>query len=177
MLELNTDRMLFGIGALLLGAAMLFGVMDYLPGALSMWSYGTSESINGVDVAYGQVVDVTNPDFSEGNRGWVGSESVTYDGQTAYVPGGSQIYTTLGVPENSQVQVSFRASGSGSVEVGFGGSSGDNSREMYLFNTMGTQNVTITRREGDGTRLGFVVAPGSTMTLDSIEVTFMGVVE
>lgn len=177
MLELNADRIFFGIGALVLGALLLFGVMDYLPEALSMWSYGTSDSITSVDVAYGQVVDVTNADFKEGSRGWVGSESVTYDGQTAHVPGGAQIYTTLGVPENSQVKISFRAKGSGSVEVGFGGSSGDNYRNMYLFESMGTQNLTITRREGDTTRLGFLVSPDSDMTIDSIEVTYMGVDE
>lgn len=177
MMELNTDRILFGIGALLLGATLLFGVMNYLPDALSMWSYGTSGTINGVAVAQGHNVDMTNADFSEGSRAWVSSDPVTFDGKTAHIPAGSQIYTTLGVPENTQVKVSFKAKGKGSVQVGFGGSSGDNSREMYLFETMGTQNLTIIRREGDDTKLGFLVGTDSEMTIDSIEVTFMSIVE
>ena len=176
-MELNTDRMLFTIGALILGGLLLFGVIDVLPGALSMWSYGASDSVSGVDVAYGEVIEITNPDFSEKGRGWIASESVTYDGKTANLPAGTQIYTTLGVPENSQVKVSFKAKGKGSVSVGFTGESGENYRDLYLFETMGTQNVTITRGVGDGTKLGFIVGTDSEMILDSIEITFMGEVE
>lgn len=178
MLELNTDRILFTIGAVLIGGAIMFGIMDSLPSTLAMWSYGASDSMEGVNVAHGETIDILNPDFEQGGSHWGSSTGVEFKNGKAHVPSSKAVYTTVGVPDNSDVKISFKASGSGSVDVGFTGASGKEAtrsyREMYLFESNGVQNVTVTRKAEHGSRIEFRVKEGSELILDSVEVMYLG---
>lgn len=183
MMELNTDRMLFAIGAVILGALLLFGVITGFPGMMSMWTFGMAGSVDNVEIAAGSEIVITNNDFSAYSQGWSvteGSTDVVFDGQTAYVPENEQIYTKLSIPKNGEIKVTFKARGYGVVRTEL--SSNDSissSSEMNLTSTseFHTYHATLRKTKDNDDYLVFKAPAGSELVIDDITVSFLGVKE
>ena len=183
MMELNTDRMLFGIGAVVLGAAILYLVITGFPGVMSMWTYGAAGSVDNVEIAAGSNIVVTNSDFSARSQGWGRNEDssgIIFDGKTAFVPENEQIFTKLTIPKNSEIKVTFRAKGHGKIRADL--SSNDSissSSEMNLtsISDFHTYHVTLRKLKDNDDYLVFKALPGSEFHIDDVSIAFMGVRE
>lgn len=183
MMELNTDRMLFAIGAVILGAVLLFGVITGYPGMMSMWGFGMADSVNNVEIAAGSEIVITNNDFSAYSQGWEYSGdagSVVFDGNTAYISENERIYTKLTIPNNSEIRVTFKARGLGKVRTEI--SSNDSistSSEMSLssMDQFHTYRATLRKTNDSDDYLVFAAPAGSEVIIDDISVDYMGVIE
>lgn len=186
MLELNTDRMLFTIGAVILGALLLGGVIHYYPGTVSAWSFGMANSVNNVDVTVGDPIEIVNPSFDNGSDGWRSSQStVNFSDGMVYIPGGEHIEVDLEttvegedvshVPEGHSVRVTFDARGFGSGQVQFDGVSNINSlSSISLFDEFHSYKESITRDAEASNTLRFVAPEGSDLYIDNIDIVYLG---
>lgn len=179
MLDLNVDRMLFAVGVLIMGSAMIFAFVKGGPEVMDLWGLSTIESVQGVDMATSTVVDIPNSTFEEYSNGWeFDAGQVVFDGETAYLPSNTKIAMKLDEPTGSQLRVNFKARGLGSVRVQMAGNVADsNFSDIRLYNEDYTYTATIVKSANRGNKLEFIVGNNSEMIIDSVEVTNMGLVE
>lgn len=179
MLELNTDRMWYAVGALLLGALLLAGVIRGFPNVMSNWSVGMADSVTHSDLKEGQELVVNNGDFELFSEGWSYSDGdVIFDGSTAHIPAGATLSTPITIPNNGLIQVKIKAEGHGNVNVYLDGAKDSTRMEsINLFESTYTYRVDLTKTKADKNKLMFTVASNSEMIIESVEVLYLGVAE
>ncbi len=177
MLDLNLDRLLMAVGTVMLGAVLLFGLIEMYPGIIGDWTYNMAGTVTSVEVAKGEEFDIINSDFSQFSEGWdASSGDVVFDGDTAYLPAHTALSTGLDIPNGADVRVTFRGRGVGSVRVQLENASrGDSFTDMSLNNNNYNYNATLRNHTSDGNRLIFKVADSSEFVLDEVWVTNLGV--
>lgn len=183
MLELNTDRMLFGIGAIIIGAGLILWAVAGFPGMMSIWGFTMADSVNHVEVASGSEMTLVNGDFKAFSQGWGQSGTsgnIVFDGHTAYIPQNERIFTELRIPTNSEVRVSFKARGYGKVKLEIGGAETISTSSEMTISSMDdfhTYRATLRKLNDSDTHLVFSVPAGSEVILDEVSVTYMGLIE
>lgn len=183
MIELNVDRLLFGIGALLIGALMVAGVIQMYPEVMTNWGFTMADSVSSVDVADSQPIRLVNGSFTSGSDGWSRTGDVRFTSGSdgfAHIPADSSISTVLNVPEGASdvdVQVSFRAKGEGDSRIILESRGSERVEESIvdfrLFEDYSTYRKTLKGYELNDSKLTFESKSNADMKITDIEVLYL----
>jgi len=178
MLDQNTDRMWYVIGAVLLGAAILLLLNGTAPelfasvgGQLQETTDQATEDVAEMTEPPHEDVPIANHDFSQGGDHWTwrfGRPDFTSG--TAKIPGGADMWVRTGIHDPSTVQVQFKARGSGSVFVRFGNHDRDDRAIVEVAEDFDTYTVTIQRQDYGNHQLLFLTLEESAIEIDDVKV-------
>lgn len=175
-MELNTDRMLMAIAAILLGVGFVFGVKEFYPDAMGVWSHNSITHVRGMDVSSGSDVGLSNGSFDDGLSGWSASGvGVNASNGRVRVPGGSGISTTVDLPVGGDIQVMVSGRGLGSMRIELGSNTNVHAfTDVSILNNIKRYSVKLSNEGSVSNRLGIQVSEGSDIIIDDISIIYLG---
>lgn len=181
MLDQNTDRMWFVIGALVIGAGIILLANKTMPELFAKVGKTFDEMTDeGVDGASELAVYTTEEASSKNTlkafgREWffrsITNQNVaTLNNGIVTLPSGVDLFSKTAAPENEPVKVKFTAKGNGKVRIRFGSNlSEEGSAYVELTDQRTDYEVEITRVLHYNTNILFLVPVGGHMELSNAE--------
>lgn len=181
MLDQNTDRMWFVIGALVIGAGIILLANKTMPELFAKvgrtFDGVTDEGINGAS----ELAVFTDEEASSKNtlkafgREWLfrsitNQNVATLNNGIVTVPSGVDLFSETTVPKNEPAKVKFTAKGKGKVQIRFGSNlSESDSAYVELTDQWTDYEVEITRVLNANFNILFLVPVGDHMELSNAE--------
>lgn len=182
MLDQNTDRMWFVIGALVIGAGIILLANKTMPELFAKVGRTFDEMTDeGVDGASELAVYTAEEEASAKNtlkafgREWLfrsitNQNVATVNNGIVTVPSGVDLFSKTAAPKNEPAKVKFTAKGNGKVQIRFGSNlSEEASAYVELTNQWTDYEVEITRVHHYNTNILFLVPVGGHMELSNAE--------
>lgn len=182
MLDQNTDRMWFVIGALVIGAGIILLANKTMPELFANVSNSLSSVTNegignaGSLMVYGEVETAPAKNTLKAfGREWLfrsitNQNVATLNNGIVTLPSGVDLFSTTAAPIYEPVKVKFTAKGNGKVQIRFGSNlSESDSAYVELTDQWTDYEVEITRVLQYNTRILFLVPVGGHMELSNAE--------